>query len=284
MLVNFNGYREFIASIKVHPIASLTPEKEITMNPVSPVSPVILITGALTGIGRATALAFAREGATVVVSGRRDEAGHALAAELRALGGQAEYLRADVRIEAEVRSLVEQTAERFGRLDVAVNNAGTEGQLGPVAEQTEANWRNTFETNVLGTLLALKHEMRVMLKQGAGAIVNLSSVAGQVGIAGASVYAASKHAVEGLTKSAALEGAALGVRVNAVAPGPVQTEMLDRFTGGNEEAKRGFLASLPAGRAGTPEEIAQTIVFLASDKARFLTGQCLAVDGGFTAQ
>jgi NAD(P)-dependent dehydrogenase (short-subunit alcohol dehydrogenase family) len=246
--------------------------------------PVVLITGALTGIGRATALAFAREGASVIVSGRRDEAGHALAAELRALGVQAEYLHADVRIEAEVRSLVEQTTERFGRLDVAVNNAGTEGQLGPVVEQSEDNYRHTFETNVLGTLLALKHEMRMMLRQGAGAIVNLSSVAGQAGIAGASVYAASKHAVEGLTKCAALEGAALGVRVNAVAPGPVQTDMLDRFTGGNEDAKSGFLASLPARRAGTPDEIAQTIVFLAGDKARFLTGQCLAVDGGFTAQ
>ncbi len=246
--------------------------------------PVVLITGALTGIGRATALAFAHDGAAIVVSGRRDAAGHALAAELRALGAPAEYLRADVRDEASVRNLVEQTVERFGRLDVAINNAGTEGQLGPVVEQSEDNYRSTFDTNVLGTLLALKHEMRVMLKQGAGAIVNLSSIAGQVGIAGASVYAASKHAVEGLTKSAALEGAAAGVRVNAVAPGPVQTDMLDRFTGGSEDAKSGFLASLPARRAGTPEEIAQTIGFLARDKARFLTGQCLAVDGGFTAQ
>lgn len=250
----------------------------------TPRHPVVLITGALTGIGRATALAFAREGATVVVSGRRDDAGHALAEELRALGVRAEYLHADVRAEAEVRGLVEQTVERFGRLDVAVNNAGTEGQLGAVVEQSEANYRSTFDTNVLGTLLALKHEMRAMLRQRSGAIVNLSSVAGQVGIAGASVYAASKHAVVGLTQSAALEGAAAGVRVNAVAPGPVQTEMLDRFTGGNEDAKKGFLASLPMGRAGTPEEVAQAIVFLASDKARFLTGQCIAVDGGFTAQ
>ncbi|MDG0856252.1 SDR family NAD(P)-dependent oxidoreductase [Roseateles puraquae] len=245
---------------------------------------VVLITGALTGIGRATALAFAREGAAVAVSGRRDEAGHALAAELRALGARAEYLRADVRVEADVRALVEQVVERFGRLDVAVNNAGTEGQLGLLTEQSEDNYRATFDTNVLGTLLSLKHEMRVMLKQGHGAIVNLSSIAGQVGFPGASIYVGSKHAVEGLTKSAALEGAAAGVRVNAVAPGPVQTEMLDRFTGGNEDAKSGFLASLPARRAGSPEEIAQTILFLASDKARFLTGQCVNVDGGFTAQ
>ena len=246
--------------------------------------PIVLITGAPTGIGRATALAFAREGASVVVSGRRDDAGQALAADLRALGVRAEYLRADVRHEAEVRSLVEQTVERFGRIDVAINNAGTEGQLGPITEQSEDNYRTTFDSNVLGVLLAMKHEMRAMLRQGAGAIVNLSSIAGQVGVAGAAVYVASKHAVEGLTRSAALEGAAAGVRVNAVAPGPVQTDMLERFTGGNEDAKCGFLASLPARRAGTPEEIAQTIVFLASDKARFLTGQCVAVDGGYTAQ
>lgn len=246
--------------------------------------PIVLITGALTGIGRATAMAFAHQGASLVVSGRRDDAGHTLAADLRALGVHAEYLRADVRHEADVRRLVEQTVERFGRIDVAVNNAGTEGQLGPITEQSEDNYRATFDSNVLGVLLAMKHEMRAMLHQGSGAIVNLSSIAGQVGVAGAAVYAASKHAVEGLTKSAALEGAAAGVRVNAVAPGPVQTEMLDRFTGGSEDIKRGFLASLPARRAGTPDEIAQTIVFLASDKARFLTGQCVAVDGGFTAQ
>lgn len=247
-------------------------------------APVVLVTGALTGIGRATALAFARQGARLVVSGRREEAGLALAGELRALGAQAEFLRADVRIEAEVRSLVEQTVERFGRLDVAVNNAGTEGQLGPITGQSVDNYTATFETNVLGTLLALKHEMRAMLRQGSGAIVNLSSVAGQVGIAGASVYAASKHAVEGLTKSAALEGAAAGVRVNAVAPGPVATEMLDRFTGGDEAAKAGFLASIPARRAATPDEIAQTVVFLASDAARYLTGHSVTVDGGYTAQ
>lgn len=249
------------------------------MNP-----PVVLITGALTGIGRATALAFAREGHRIAVSGRRDEAGQALAAELRALGAEAEFIRADVRFEGEVRSLVEQVVERFGRLDVAVNNAGTEGQLGPITEQSADNYDNIFSTNVLGTLLSLKHEMRVMLAQGAGAIVNLSSIGGQVGLAGASVYAASKHAVEGLTKSAALEGAAAGVRVNAVAPGPVATEMLERFVGGDQQAKEGFLATMPARRAASVDEIAQTIVFLGSDKARYLTGQSLAVDGGYTAQ
>lgn len=245
---------------------------------------VVLISGALTGIGRATALAFAREKASIVVSGRRDDAGAALVAELRELGVRAEYLRADVRKEADIGNLIETTISRFGRLDVAINNAGTEGTLGPITDQTTENYTATFETNVLGVLLALKHEMRVMLKQGRGAIVNLSSVAGQVGMPGASVYVASKHAVEGLTRTAALEGAAHGVRVNAVAPGPVATDMLTRFTGGNEAAKAGLLASMPAGRAATPDEIAQTILFLSGEKAKFLTGQSIAVDGGYTAQ
>jgi NAD(P)-dependent dehydrogenase (short-subunit alcohol dehydrogenase family) len=246
--------------------------------------PVVLITGALTGIGRATALAFAAEGTRLVVSGRREEAGHALAVELRGLGVEAEFVRADVRHEADVRELVEQAVARFGRLDIAINNAGTEGQLGPVAEQTVENYESTFSTNVLGILLSMKHEMRVMQGQGAGAIVNVSSIAGHVGMAGASVYVGSKHAVEGMTKSVALEGAAIGVRVNAVAPGPVATDMLDRFVGNDEQAKNGFLSTIPARRAASVDEIAQTIVFLAGDKARYLTGQVVAVDGGYTAQ
>lgn len=246
--------------------------------------PVVVITGALTGIGRATAIAFAREGSRVVVSGRHEDKGNALAAELRALGAEAEFVRADVRIEGEVRNLIDRAVERFGRIDVAVNNAGTEGESGPIVEQSTASYEATFSANVLGTLLSLKHEMRVMLAQRSGSIINLSSIGGQVGLPGASVYVASKHAVEGLTKSAALEGAAAGVRVNAVAPGPVATQMLDRFVGGSEEAKAGFLATIPAKRASTPEEIAQTIVFLGSDKANYLTGQRIAVDGAYTAQ
>lgn len=245
---------------------------------------IVLITGALTGIGRATALAFADEQATIVVSGRRDDAGAALVGELRDRGAHADYVRADVTSEDDVSKLVETVIGKFGRLDVAVNNAGTEGALGPIIDQTAENYRLTFETNVLGTLLALKHEMRIMLKQGHGSIVNLSSIAGQLGMPGAAVYVASKHAVEGLTRTAALEGAARGVRVNAVAPGPVETGMLARFTGGNETAKAGLLAMIPAGRAATPEEIAQTILFLAGDKARFLTGQSIAVDGAYSAQ
>ncbi len=247
-------------------------------------APVALVTGALTGIGRATAFAFAREGYRVAISGRRAEAGQALAAELRTTGVEAEFLLADVRHEAEVRALVDGVVQRFGRVDVAVNNAGAEGALGPVHEQTVENYDTTFSTNVLGTLLSLKHEMRVMLAQGGGAIVNVSSIAGQVGMAGASVYVASKHAVEGLTRSVALEGAAAGVRVNAVAPGPVDTRMLDRFVGNSQEVKAGLLATVPARRAALPGEIAQTIVFLGSDRARYLTGQSIAVDGAYTAQ
>src|SRR5712671_6827751 len=232
-------------------------------------SPVVLITGALAGIGRATALAFAREGARIVVSGRRDEAGRSLVAELRDLGAEAEFVRADVRRENDVRGL----------LDVAVNNAGTEGQLGPIVEQSAESYAATFDTNVLGVLLSMKHELRVMQPQGHGSIVNLSSTAGQRGAPGASIYVASKHAVEGLTKSAALEAAAFGVRVNAVAPGPVETGMLDRFTGGGER-KAAFVAGVPLKRAGRPEEIAQAIVFVASDKASFVTGQIFGVNGG----
>jgi NAD(P)-dependent dehydrogenase (short-subunit alcohol dehydrogenase family) len=262
------------------PIESTVPRtRKKAMN-----TPTVLITGALAGIGRATALAFAREGANLVVSGRRDDAGVALVDELRAAGAHAEFVRADVTKEAEIANLVRHTVERFGRLDVAVNNAGVEGQLGPVETQTEANYRTTFDANVLGVLLALKHELPVMVKQGSGSVINLSSIAGQVGMAGASVYVASKHAVEGLTKSVALEVAAAGVRVNAVAPGPVQTDMLERFTGGNADAKAGLLSSVPARRAASTDEIAQTILFLASDRARFLTGQRIAVDGAYTAQ
>ena len=244
--------------------------------------PVVLITGALTGIGRAAAVAFAKQRAKVVVAGRREEAGQALAKELRSFGAEAEFINADVRKEDDVRALVDKTVARFGRLDVAVNNAGTEGQPGLLTEQSAETYAATFDTNVLGTILSLKHELRVMLAQGHGSIVNLSSTFGSRGAAGASMYVASKHAVEGLTKAAALEGAAAGVRVNAVAPGPVETELLNRFTG-NADRKAGLVAGVPAKRAGKPEEIAQTIVFLASDKVGYLTGQIIGVNGGKTA-
>jgi len=245
-------------------------------------NPVVLITGALTGIGRATAFAFANEGAGMVVSGRRDAAGEALVAELRSLGAQAEFVRADVRHENEVQNLVDKTVARFGRLDVAVNNAGTEGKPGPITGQTVESYAATFDTNVLGVFLSMKHELRVMQAQGAGSIVNLSSTMGHRGAPGASLYTASKHAVEGLTKSAALEAAAFGVRVNAVAPGPIETAMLDRFTG-NADRKAGLVAGVPMKRVGRPEEIADAIVFAASGKASFISGQVIAVNGGKTA-
>jgi len=227
---------------------------------------VVLITGALTGIGRATAIAFAREGARIVVSGRRDEVGQKLATELHEIGVEAEYFRADARIEDDVRDLVDKTVKRFERLDIAVNNAATEGRGGLVTDQTAESYAATFNTNVLGVLLSMKHELRVMLPQGSGSIVNVSSAYGSVGAPGAAVYVGSKHAVEGMTKSAALEVAGTGVRVNAVAPGTTDTGMLTLFTT-TDENKAALVSTVPVKRLATPEEIAHVIVFVASANA-----------------
>ncbi len=243
---------------------------------------VALITGALTGIGRATAVIFAQQGAHVVVSGRREKEGQDLAAELKALGAKAEFLRADVRSEDDVRNLVDQTIKHFGRLDIAVNNAGTEGLRGLVTEQTAESYAATFDTNVLGVLLSMKHELRVMLAQGSGSIVNVSSAYGSVGAAGASVYVASKHAVEGLTKSAALEVAGTGVRVNVVAPGTTDTGMLTRFTNTGEN-KALLVSTVPIKRLATPDEIAHVIAFVTSAHASYMTGASIPVDGGMLA-
>src|SRR5258707_1880514 len=245
-------------------------------------TPVVLITGALTGIGRATALAFAKEGARIVIAGRRDEAGQNLVAELRRLDAEAEYLNADVRHEDDVRNLVDKTVARFGRLDVAVNAAGTEGKPGPVTEQSAETYAATFDTNVLGTLLSMKHELRVMLPQGSGSIVNVSSAYGSVGAPGASVYVASKHAVEGLTKSAALEVAGTGVRVNVVAPGTTDTGMLTRFAN-TDQNKAALVSTVPVKRLAAPEEIAHVIAFVASANASYMTGASIPVDGGMIA-
>jgi NAD(P)-dependent dehydrogenase (short-subunit alcohol dehydrogenase family) len=245
-------------------------------------TPVVLITGALTGIGRATANAFAQEGARLVVAGRHEDVGKTLVSELQGLGAEAEFIRVDVRHDDEVRDLIDRTVARFGRLDIAVNNAGTEGKPGPVTDQTANSYAATFDTNVLGTLLSMKHELRVMQAQGRGSIVNISSTYGHEGARGASIYAGSKHAVEGMTKSAALEAASFGVRVNAVAPGPTETGMLNRFTG-TPERKAGLAAGVPLGRVGDPDEIARAIVFISSEKASFITGQVLTADGGKTA-
>jgi NAD(P)-dependent dehydrogenase (short-subunit alcohol dehydrogenase family) len=245
-------------------------------------TPVVLITGALTGIGRATAIAFAREGARIVVAGRRDEVGQKLVAELRQIGVEAEYWRADVRHEDDLRDLVDKTVTRFGRLDIAVNNAATEGRGGLVTEQTADSYGATFDTNVLGVLLSMKHELRVMLPQGSGSIVNVSSAYGSVGAPGAAVYVGSKHAVEGMTKSAALEVAGTGVRVNVVAPGTTDTGMLTRFT--NTDAnKTALVSTVPVKRLATPEEIAHVIVFVGSANASYMTGASIPVDGGMLA-
>jgi NAD(P)-dependent dehydrogenase (short-subunit alcohol dehydrogenase family) len=243
---------------------------------------IVLITGALSGIGRATALVYARQGATVVVSGRRDDAGKELVDQLRALGSLAEYVRVDVRSDDDVRDFVDRTVERFGRIDVAVNAAGTEGEPGPIVDQTTDKFNLVFETNVLGTLLSMKHELRVMQRQAGGSIVNISSTMGHRGATSASVYTASKHAVEGLTKCGALEGAPFNVRVNAIAPGPTDTDMLTRFTG-TAERKAAFAAGVPLKRLGTPDEIAACIVFVASPQAAYVTGQVIDVNGGKTA-
>ncbi|MBZ9873198.1 SDR family oxidoreductase [Mesorhizobium sp. BR1-1-9] len=245
-------------------------------------APVVLITGELAGIGRATAFAFAKAGARLVISGRREPEGLALTHELQNTGAEVEFVRTDVRHENEVRQLVDSAVSRFGRVDAAINNAGVDGILGPVVDQTAETYAATFDTNVLGTLLCMKHELRVMLAQGSGSIVNLSSAVGKKGAAGASVYTASKHAMEGLTKAAALEVAGSGVRVNAVAPGPTDTDMLTRFAGG-DAGKNGMAQALPGQRLGRPEEVAEAIVFVAIGKSSFMVGHSLSVDGGYTA-
>src|SRR5689334_22294911 len=234
------------------------------------------------GIGRAAAVAFAKKGAKVVVAGRRDEAGKTLAKELLGLGAEAEFINADVRKEDDVRALVDKTVARFGRLDVAVNNAGTEGRPGPITDQTAESYAATFDTNVLGVILSMKHEARAMQAQGSGSIINISSTYGHEGAAGASIYVGAKHAVEGITKSVALEIAKSGIRVNAVAPGPTDTGMLTRFTG-TAENKAALAAQVPLGRLGLSEEVADGIVFLGSDEARLITGHILNVDGGHSA-
>ncbi|MGW6281338.1 SDR family NAD(P)-dependent oxidoreductase [Kribbella sp. NPDC055071] len=243
---------------------------------------VVLITGGLTGIGRASAIAFATAGANVVVAGRREAAGKTLAEELRSLGAEAEFVTTDVRREDDVRALVDRTVELFGRVDVAVNNAGTEGNPSPITDQTAQTYADTCDTNVLGVLLSVKHEVRVMQMQGSGSIVNISSTYGHEGAAGAAVYVASKHAVEGITKSVALEVAGSGIRVNGVAPGPTDTGMLTRFTG-TPENKAALVTEVPMRRLGLPDEVADAIVYIASERASYITGHILNVDGGHSA-
>ena len=245
---------------------------------------IVLVTGATAGIGRATALAFAREGAKLVVTGRNAKAGAELVDELKQLGAEADFVAGDAAQETVAKIWVDAAVKKHGRLDVAVNNAGVEGETGAITDQTGDNYDRIFDVNVRGVFHALKHQIPALQKGGGGAIVNLSSIVGQIGMPGAALYIASKHAVNGLTRSAALEVAKQGIRVNAVAPGAIRTEMFERFTGRDAAAQAGLAAAHPIGRVGEVDEVAAAILYLASDDAKFTTGQILPVDGGFTAQ
>src|SRR5713226_3312381 len=242
---------------------------------------VALVTGGTSGIGKTTAIEFARAGAKVVLTGRREKEGAQVVDEIRKLGGDAAFVRADVAKDGDVKAMVNFTVGKFGRLDVAFNNAGVEWK-GALDQATEAEYRRIFDINVWGVLNSMRHEIPAMLKSGGGAIVNTSSVAGHVGLAQVSVYIASKHAVEGLTKAVALEFAKQNIRINAVAPGVIQTEMFDRFAG--EELRAQLTSIVPVGRIGASEEIAAAVLYLCSDAAKFTTGTSLVVDGGYVAQ
>jgi NAD(P)-dependent dehydrogenase (short-subunit alcohol dehydrogenase family) len=247
------------------------------------VGKVALITGGNAGIGRATAIEFAKHGAKVVITGRREKEGHEVIAEIKAIGGDAIFVKTDVSKESDVEAMIKQTLETFGRLDFAFNNAGVEETLTPLANQTEETYDQIMDINVKGVWLSLKHEIPAMLKSGGGAIVNNSSIGGLVGFAMAPVYVASKHAVVGLTKAVALEYAKQNVRVNAVAPGTIETRMF-RDVASAPEVRQMLESATPIGRVGQPEEIAGAVVWLCSDGASFITGQILPVDGGYTAQ
>jgi NAD(P)-dependent dehydrogenase (short-subunit alcohol dehydrogenase family) len=242
---------------------------------------VALITGGTSGIGKATAIEFARAGAKVVLTGRREKEGAQVVAEITKVGGEAAFVRADVAKDGDVKRMIDFTIEKFGRLDIAFNNAGVEWK-GPLDQANEAEYRRIFDINVWGVLNSMRHEIPAMLKNGGGAIVNTSSVAGYVGLGQVSIYNASKHAVEGLTKSVALEFAKQNIRINAIAPGVIATEMWDRFAG--EELRDQVASIIPVARIGVSEEIAAAVLYLCSDNAKFTTGTSLVVDGGFIAQ
>jgi NAD(P)-dependent dehydrogenase (short-subunit alcohol dehydrogenase family) len=244
---------------------------------------VAIITGGTSGIGRDTAVLFAREGAKVVVAGRRQAEGQETIDLIRAAGGEGVFVQTDVSKTADVQALVEKTVEKFGRLDIGFNNAGIEGNWIPIAEQPEEDFDRTLAINLKGVWLCLKYEIRRMLEQGAGgAIVNMSSVAGFIGSAGAATYCATKHGVIGLTKGAALETATKGIRVNAICPAVIETPMGERLFGA-PEAKKFSLGLHPIGRFGQPMEVAEAVLWMCSDRASFMTGQSLVLDGGFLA-
>jgi len=245
---------------------------------------VALVTGGGSGIGRATALAFARDGARVVIGNRNVQRGEETVSMIRAAGGTASFRRTDVLVTADIEALVKHAVSEYGGLDLAFNNAGIEGEPRPLAEQTEANYDAVMDINVKGVWLSMKYEIPRMLDQGGGAIVNCSSVAGVIGFPGIGIYSASKHAVIGLTKAAALEYSAQGIRVNAVNPAVIDTEMVDRLADGMNMKKDDLTTFHPIGRLGRVEEVAEAVLWLCSEKASFVTGHSLMVDGGFTAR
>ena len=242
-----------------------------------------LVTGGTSGIGRDTAVLFAKAGAKVVVSGRREPEGEETIELTGAAGGDGLFVRADVSKASDVETLIQKAVERFGRLDIAFNNAGIEGVWVPIVRQSEEDWDRTIDINLKGVWLCLKYEIRQMLLQGGGgAIVNMASVVGLIGAAGAAAYSASKHGVMGLTKAAALETARNGIRINAVCPAAVETTMAERLY--NAPAVHKYVLSChPVGRFGRPAEIAEAVVWMCSDRASFMTGQSLVIDGGFLA-
>jgi NAD(P)-dependent dehydrogenase (short-subunit alcohol dehydrogenase family) len=244
---------------------------------------IALVTGGTSGIGKAAAVAFAEAGAKVVLTGRREKEGAEVVARIQKLGGTASFFKADFSKDAEVHAAINFTLTTYGRLDVAFNNAGLEMD-GPLNEITEEKYRTVFNINVWGVLSAMKHEIAAMLKTGGGAIVNTTSALGHVGIAQATIYVGSKHAVEGMTKCVALEFAKQNIRVNTVSPGAIATDMLERFTGKESAARDAIIGMHPVGRLGQAEEIAAAVLYLCSDAAKFTTGTSLAVDGGWLAQ
>ena len=245
---------------------------------------VALITGAGSGIGRASALTFAREGAKVAVADIVVEGGEETVRMVKEAGGEAFFIKVDVSNAAEVEAMVNTVVDTYGRIDCAYNNAGIEGRLASTDEYPEDVFDKVIDINLTGVWLCMKYELPHMLKQGGGAIVNTASGAGLIGVAGMSAYVASKHGVVGLTKTAALEYAKSGIRVNSVCPGLIQTPMVERITADQPQLGEALVAAEPVGRTGKPEEIAESVVWLSSDAASFVTGHAMSVDGGFVAQ